>query len=315
MGDCISLYPMYNGDTSDGVFVLKPYKLSFLDEDGNKHNLRLQADYVRSYLFFVDDPDDVWIHENYGFLVDRKIHISDPSSLFGSGSNAVACHDATLGLAFQWSSKSSSRKATKKIGSFTAKDRALELDISEKFEKCALRGEVNFSVILYIEKPGIPTDDESLFINQAGYVLGEIEGITLQLDGNGSMLPVFYEDVRGGALWRVSCNFSDPSYDSFSNPDVVSITINRSNPNFKFIDKKNEAYNPQMANEVMASAITMIIESLRVYDNFASLDNPESGSVSDAVRYFRDVLSWDMSTPIAVNNSIREAFEKKKQES
>jgi hypothetical protein len=187
MGDCISIYPMYEGDTSDGVFVLKQYKLSFLDEDGNKRSLRLQPDDVRNYLFFVDDPDDVWIHENYGFLVDSKIQVSDPSSLFGSGSNAVACHDATLGLAFQWSSKSSSRKATRKIGSFTSKDRNLDLDISEKFEKSTLRGEVNFSIILYIEKPGNPTDDETLFINQAGYVLGEMPTIPV----------MFFSRIRG----------------------------------------------------------------------------------------------------------------------
>lgn len=313
MSDCISLYRILNSSTSNDVFDIQPYSLKYIDEDNQSCPLGLESDSIRHNLYFIKDPDSIWTHDDYGFIIQSKIVINDPSSLFGPGSNTVACADATLGLAFQWSSKMSSRKSTRKIGSFKQCDRDLNFTIIEQFGRCQFREQVNFSIILYLETPGSPQEDEDLFINQQGYLLGELNPITIQIDGNGSMLPVFYEDVRGAALWRVNCNFVDPSVDSFSDSDIVSITINRSNPNFKYIDKKNEAYNPQMANEVMSAAISMIIESFRAIDpNFNSLKDPENGSISDAVRYFKDVLSWDLSTPITINKSIREAFENKK---
>jgi hypothetical protein len=312
MSDIISLYPIYNPEVTKEIFDLQPYKLDYIDEDGSIYPLSLKSDDLRGNLFYIDDPDNIWIHENYGFNISKELTIKDPSCLFGSHNNAIACTGSTLGIAFQWSSKTSSRKRTKKICSFKEDDKDIKLNISESFKKSELRGEVSFTILLYLESSGIPQEGEELFVNQAGHLLGELDSIGIQIDGNGSMLPVFYEDVRGGTLWRVNCNFADPSSDSFSNPETVSIIINRKNPNFKFIDKKNESYNQQMANEVMASAISMIVESLRATDvNFTTLNNPECGSVSDAIRYFRDVLSWDLSTPIAFNKSIREAFEKK----
>lgn len=312
MSDIFSLYPRFNTDASADIFNILPYALSYVDEDGTTCPLELKSSGERGNHYFIEDPDGIWMHESYGFKVERKVCISDPSSLFGNGKNSVACLGATLGLAFQWSSKTSSRKYTKEIGSFTKDDKNTEFCISENFEKRSIRGELNFSIILYLKSPGIPRSGEGLFINQPGYLLGEIDSITIQIDGNGSILPVFYEDVKGAALWRVICNLDDPSSDDFSNPDTVSIIINRKNPNFKFIDKKSEFYNPQMANEVMSAAISMIIESWRAKDtSFETLNNPEIGSVASAIKYFKEKLNWNLNSPIEVNQSIREAFENK----
>ena len=313
MSDFIPLYLRYNPEATNKIFELQPYTFEYKDEDGLSCPLNLQSDEVRKQLFYLDDEDGIWNHLDYGFSINRKIVIKDPSLLFGKGEWAVACADSTLGIAFLWSSKTSSRKSIKKIGTFAQNDPGKEFEISESFKNCSIRGEINYSIILYLESPGNPAVGEDLFVNQKGYLLGELDSITVQIDGNGSILPVFYEDVFGGSLWRVNCNWGDPATDDFSNPDFVSITINRKNPSFKYLDKKNECFNPQFANEVMASAITMIIEYLRNdKDGFSSLNNSIYGSISDAVRYFRDKLNWDLSDPITVNKSIRDAFENRK---
>ena len=314
MSDYISLYPICNPKASEEAFCILPYKLKYTDEKNRSIPMELEQDDHRRDLYYIKDPDGVWMHEDYGFSIERKIVILDPSSLFGKGENAIACSNSTLGLAFQWSSKTSSRKSTKKIGSFCQADRDKELIVSEQFERAQFRDAVNFSIVLYLESSGTPQEGEELFINQPGYRLGELDSMTIQIDGNGSILPVFYEDVGGGVLWRVNCNFSVPESDCFSDSDIVSIIINRRNPNYKFIDKRNDAYNPQMANEVMAAAISMIIESFREIDpSFTTLNEAENGSVSDAIKYFREKLSWDLSTPITTNKSVREAFEQKQQ--
>jgi len=312
MSDYFSLYPIYDPKGSRDAFEIRPYKLKYIDEDKATCALELKPDGMRKDCYYVSDPDQIWTHDDYGFTMERKIIIKDPSSLFGNKRGAIACEDATLGIAFRWSSKSTSRKFTRPIATFTKDDINKEIDLTSQFEKCHFKGEVNFTIILYQKTAGNPQTDEELFINKPGYILGELDTITILFDGNGSILPVLYEDVRGAALWRVKCNIYNPSEESFS-PDFVAIYINRLNCNFKFLDKKNDVYNPQLANEVMAAAITMIIESVRAVDpNFNTLNNPESGSISDAIRYFRDVLSWDLSNPISINQSIREAFENKK---
>lgn len=312
MSDYFSLYPIYNQVGSSDAFEISPYKLKYIDEEQVTCELELKSDGMRKDCYYVSDPDQIWNHDDYGFTIERKIIIKDPSSLFGEKSGAIACGDSTLGIAIRWSSKTTSRKSTKPIATFTKDDINKEIDITSQFGKCHFKGEVNFTIILYQQTAGNPQTGEELFINKPGYILGELDTITILFDGNGSILPVLYEDIRGAALWRVNCNIYNPSEESLS-PDIVSIYINRLNPNYKFLDKKSDVYNPQLANEVMAAAITMIIESVRAVDpNFNTLNNPESGSISDAIRYFRDVLSWDLSNPISVNQSIREAFENKK---
>lgn len=313
MSDYISLYPIYNSETSKEIFEMEDYTLSYTDEVNSHNPLELKSDDMRKDYCYINDPNQIWNHDDYGFTMERIIKINNPSSLFGKGENAIACENSTLGIAFRWSSKSSSRKATRKIATFVKEDRNKDFIISSRYEKCLFKGEVNFSIILFLETPGVPQKGEELFINQTGYILGELDTITVRFDGDGSILPVLYENVIGGPLWRVKCNIYSPGDEVFSD-DVVAIYINTNNPNFKFIDKKNDLYNPQMANEVMATAISMIIESVRAVDpNFSTLTNSETGSVSDAVRYFRDVLSWDLSNPITANQSIREAFENKKE--
>lgn len=312
MRDYFSLYPIYDPEESRDVFEICPYKLKYIDGDNATCALELKPDDIRKNFYYIDDPDQIWIHDDYGFIMERKIIIKDPSSLFGNKKGAVACDDSTLGIAFRWSSKSSSRKSTKKIATFTKDDINKEIDLTSKFEKCQFKGEVKFSVILYVESPGNPQAGEELFINQSGYILGELDTITIKFDGKGSILPVIIENVKRGPLWRVKCNITEPESDSFSE-DVVAIYLNSDNPNYKYINKKSDVFNQQMTNEVMAAAITMIIESVRTLDsNFSTLNNPENGSVSDAIRYFKEVLSWDLSSPISVNQSIREAFENKK---
>lgn len=312
MSDIFSLYPRISTDTSADIFNIQPFALSYIDEDNATCPLELKSTDARGNRYFIEDPDGIWMHDSYGFKVEGKVCIGDPSSLFGLNKNSIACAGSTLGLAFQWSSKTSSRKSTKEIGSFTKSDKNKEFVISEEFKKGEIRGELNFSIILYLKTPGAPHNGEELFINQPGYLLGELDSITVQIDGNGSILPVFYEDVRGAALWRVICDLEDPATDEFSDQEKVSIIINRKNPNFKFIDKKNELFNPQMANEVMSAAISMIIETFRANDpSFETLNNPGIGSVASAVKYFRDKLNWDLTSPISVNMSIRAAFENK----
>ena len=312
MSDYFSLYPIYDLEGSKDVFEIRPYKLKYIDEDNATCVLELKSDGMRKDCYYVSDPDQIWTHDDYGFTMEKRIIIKDPSSLFGNRRGAIAYEDSTLGIALRWSSKSTSRKSTKTIATFTKDDINKEIDFTSHFEKCHFKGEVNFTIILYQATAGNPQTGEELFINKPGYILGELETITILFDGNGSILPVIYEDIRGAALWRVNFNIYNPSEESFS-PDIVAIYINRLNSNFKFLDKKSDVYNPQLANEVMAAAITMIIESVRAVDpNFNTLNNPESGSISDAIRYFRDVLSWNLSNPITVNQSIREAFENKK---
>ena len=82
--------------------------------------------------------------------------------------------------------------------------------------------------------------------------------------------------------------------------------------NYKFLNREDRNFNPQMFSEIMSSAICVIIETLRSDPGgFASLDNAQEGSVAQAVNYFQEKLDWDIKTPRLTSRSVRLFLEDK----
>ena len=56
-------------------------------------------------------------------------------------------------------------------------------------DKYNAKCDVNFSVVLYIAKAGVPEEDEMHLANEEGFVLGELDSFTLRIEGSGSLFP------------------------------------------------------------------------------------------------------------------------------
>ena len=172
---------------------------------------------------------------------------------------------------------------------------------------------MNFTTILYIADPGSPKENEHHLADRNGYVLGELDNYTVRLDGSGSTFPVFEVNEPGQPLWYVRCDWIDPTTDMFS--ESVSVNINTAHKNYKYIDRTQNTFDSQLLTEIMASAISIIIEKVRLqsayWDQVLTNDSLETGSVGQAIYYFTDALEWDLSTPESVSLCARKFFDQR----
>lgn len=259
------------------------------------------------------DEKGYWNPDEYDLRIDWNFTYSNAHKLFdlNDWEFACACHDAKIGIALSWFSSDSKRRYTKEIGVLEDDLNLHSIKCSQCFDRAELRGEVGFSIILFIKQAGVPNEDELFFANKPGTIIAEIDSLTVRLDGNGSFFTVYEVNRPGQPLWDVEYNIDDPSSDSFS--DCVSVCLNRAHKRFPLIKRDSGQFCQQLFNEILANAMVSVIETVRSHekdDNFDCLSNFEDGSVAQALAYFKDKLLWDFSTPITVSRSARLFVEK-----
>ena len=313
MANTFSLYPQLNEELlSRFRFNASEYEF-FYESEGMDYPLRTESIDGSTVMGSLVDERGLWTPDQYNFGFRRDYDCMSCMNLFGP--SGIACRDAIIGVAVIWTSAQSRQRGTIKVGTLKNTLKPQHLSIEYSFETAQFRGSVEFNTVLYIEKPSEhPDKDERHLSNCRGYQLGEIgDKFILQLDGSGSMFPIYEEQRPGQPLWRVKCDWEDVSYNSFN--ESVKIFFNRSHPAYKFIDKSSKKYNPYLLLEVMASALTDIIMDIKMDDaawnEIEQGRDPQSGSISEAVRYFSNTLEWNMDNPKVLSLSIREFLGKR----
>ena len=316
MATPIFLYPSLTDDMKEGVFQAKKYSFSYMDDDGFENDLEYEELEVNSSINCLK-TNGIWSAEKYNLCIRREIALKHYRKLFGS--DGIACQNAKLGLSVVWTSPDSRQRGAEPIMVFGVDQEQLKEkqdhtfaagEIDFEFPRAKIRGDINFSVILYIAESGTPTEEEYHLANEAGLVLGEFDSFMLRIDGTGSLFPIFEIGDKEKPLWEVRCDWTDPMSDGFS--EAVSININTAHKSYKYIDRKNKAFCAQLLVEVMSSALCCIIEKLRsekYLDQILGDDELEAGSVGEAVRYFENTLEWDFSTPDKLSLSARKFFD------
>ena len=312
------LYPSLTDDIKEGIFQAKKYRFSYKGIDGLDRDLDYETTEVNSAINCLR-TDGVWSADKNNLYIKRSVAVKNYRRLFGP--DGLACKNARLGLSVVWTSPDSRQRGAEPIvdfgvseEQFTEKDdhTFVEGEIDFEFSCAKIRGDVNFSVTLYIAKAGIPTKDEEHLVNEEGFVLGSFDSFVLRIDGNGSLFPVFEVYEKDKPLWYVHCDWVDPTSDLFS--ESVSININTAHENYKYIDRTQKTFCYQVLVEVMSSALCCIIEKIRsekYLDQILGDDEMEYGSVGEAVRYFANTLEWDFSTPDKLSFSIRKFFDRR----
>ena len=317
MSQAIPLFKTFNEDAKDEIFKLDNYVFSYkrdgetveLIQDYDNASMRMEA--------ALSDETGFWNPDEYPLCVSRKIMVKKAGELFSSGTPSndtpfsIACHDAVIGIGLKWYSASSNQCGAIPVGVITSSTLYHDYIVKYNFDKASIRGEVFFTIILYVYSPGNPNEYEKQYGNTPGMILGEIDTFTIRIDGNGSFFPIYEINNPGEPLWDVNCTWTDPASDSFS--ECVSIYVNKAHKNYKYLnreDKKN--FNSQLFSEIMSSAICVIIETLRSDPGgFAALDNAQEGSVAQAVNYFKEKLDWDIKSSRLTSRSVRLFLEDK----
>lgn len=315
MAGMISLYPEVTDELLNKIqFNSSDYEFFYVSND---EEFPLRWDPIDGSLVMgrLVDERGIWVPDDYSIGLRCQYDCIASKNLFGV--SGVACSNAVIGVALMWTSSQSRQRGTIQIGELYNQLPPQELEFEHEFEKAQLRGSVEFSTILYIKTPAEENeilDGERILANKRGYILGEIGNkFILQLDGSGSMFPIYEENRPGEPLWRVKCEWDEVLYSSFN--ESVKIFFNKSNPAYKFIDKSSKKYNPYMLQEVMASALTTIIMEVKSDDNsWSEIEqgkDAQPGSLAEAISYFINTLGWRTDNIQALSLSIREFLEKR----
>lgn len=312
MANDVMLFPSLSEELTKKIrFQKSQYKFFFTDANDEEHELLDEPVEALSTIYSIKDENGEWDQDVHNLGLRRKVLLRTFQCLFGE--KGIACKNAVLGLAIIWTSSDSKQRGVIPIGTFSIDDDMMEAVVEKTFDKAQLRGEVELSTVVYIASAGIPGDNELHLANTNGYILGELETYTIKLDGRGSTFPVFDVYAPDQPLWYVKCDWIDPTQDALS--ESVSINLNTAHRNYRYIDRKQSTFNSQLLSEVMASAISVIVEKVRLqsayWDQIVSNDSLAEGSIGQAIFYFSDALEWDLSTPESVSLCARKYFDQR----
>ena len=312
MVNTVMLFPSLNEELLKRIrFQKQKYIFYYIGKDHEEHELKDEPIEALSSIYCIKDEEGEWTQDRYNIGFRRRYCLRTFQCLFGE--NGIACKNALLGLAIVWTSSDSKQRGVVPVGTFSAKDQILDVEAEKFFDRAQLRGEIELTTVIYLAKAGKPEGNELHLANINGYILGELETFTIKLDGTGSAFPVFEVSDPGQPLWYVKCDWIDPTEDQFE--DCVSINLNTAHKNYKYIDRNQKTFNACLLSEIMASAISNIIEKVRLqtvyWDQVLSNDNLDEGSVGQAIFYFTDTLEWDLSTPESVSLSARKFFDQR----
>ena len=312
MANSTPLFPILTDERRNKIrYVLtEDYRFSYTSGEED-HPLDADETSEGSRTYKLTDPAGDWNPDYYNLCVSRNGLLSSTSSLFGE--KGIVCHNAIIGIAVIWTSSDSRQRGAIEIGEISCENNTTNLSLEYEFGVAQLRGKVDFTTILYVKKSGTPFKDERHLANVYGCMLGELDRISVILDGSGSIFPIYEVSDPGQPLWYVKCNWEDPTFDQFS--ESVSVVINTAHRNYKYLDKKRKTYDEQLLIEIIASALIIIVSELKdeqsYWEETVQGKGLQRGSVSQAVYYFISTLGWDISSMESLSISIHKFFDQK----
>jgi hypothetical protein len=176
-----------------------------------------------------------------------------------------------------------------------------------------LKSSLSLETIIYIKSIGKPEEDEKFLGNRKGLVLGELDYTDIRLDGKGSEFPIYEEENNepSNPLWSVNIDWDIPSISPFT--DSFQIYLNKNNPNYIYINKNSEKYDSHLMDEIVSSALTLMVlklkEDANYWDEMEKNIGLEEGSVSHAIYHFKHNLNMNFDNPATIHESFRKYFE------
>ncbi|MDU1825044.1 hypothetical protein [Clostridium sp.] len=307
----ISLFPVLTEEMIKKIrFQSSDYRFYYMF---NEHERDLVSEEIDNSIINhrLIDKSGIWTPDEYNIGISRSYSLRTYNSLFGEC--GIACKNATIGLAILWTSSDSRQRGVIEIGEINNSREEVELDVNYEFDIAQLRGNVELTTVMYIKESGTPTWREEHLANTYGCILGELDKYIIQLDGIGSVFPIYEINEAGQPLWYIKCEWDDPTYDCFS--EKITIYINKAHSSYRYLDRTKKTFDKQLLKEIISSAISIIISKIKQDENYwnATLEgiDLQQGSVSEAVNYFINTFQWDVSSPELMSLSIRKFFDQR----
>jgi len=300
------LYPVID-ETLYKNLNIKIDKTFYYLKDGNKIQLNEEYfDDINDTIFSLEDENYEWDIKLNGLLLDISINIENVKSLFKI--DGVAYQDSILGVGIEWKSEKSRIKYCKKIGVLDFSSDSFNL-VKENIEILELSGNTHFSIIFYVVEPGT-INDNSFFGNEKGLILYNDRFMSIIVDGQTSISPIYEEENPDSSLWRFKCNVEDIFEDEFSTENLA-IIINRLHPSYPLLNPKEKSYMKSFFVEVVSSALSMLIIEIKKGSTIDLNNNGAQGSVLVALRYFNSLGIKINGTNEELITSVKQFFDKR----
>ena len=305
----ISTFPVLTDELVQKIRLqTSPFRFTWIDSDGEE--TELVAEDSMSSAHPISDEKGRWSPDTDGFNMSRSYTIRSASFLYGK--DGVAPKSATLGLALIWESPDSRQRSAHPIGTIENSMMPQSLNLNIPFSKPQFKGRLVLKTAVVLLKAGAPEEGEEALANTPGTVLGVVDTYSLLFDGSGSAFPVSVVSKPDGLLWSVDCDLDDPTTDKFD--DCVSINLNKAHRDYKYINPADKAnYNPSFLREVLAGALSTIVDCIRETDSWDDIKNGrvEEESVGQAVHYFAKALDLNLDDAKQCSVPFRKYFEQK----
>lgn len=255
------------------------------------------------------DDDYEWNPKEQSLFLTLNIKMNNVSSLFGKEGSCYK--DATLGVGLVWKPEKSRIKRCKKLFEFNSSNNLIDCTVKD-IELPNISSNVDFNVVIYISKPG-SVDGNPFFANEEGMILYNELLWTIIMEGNGSIFPVYEIEDEGGPIWSYYCDVIDITEDSFDR-EHIEIRINTKHPSYSMVHPKSPTYSEAYVNEILSSALAVIILDLRSKQENNLIDLSEEcerGSILEVLKYFSDKLGFKINDNYnSLLNSIKTFFDK-----
>lgn len=278
-----------------------PLQIDSAEADGN--NIRGK----------IRDARCTWYPDTHNLRIYKRCRFTSAYYLFGAA--GIAASSATIGVALRWISTRSDERGIIPFGELTKLNSSEEMVLDAFFDKGRLKGSLKIQTVVYLKDHGCPDESEKFFAQQEGTILGVLDQAELYVDGNGSIFPIVTVTDPGKPLWQVYYNeFADPLQDRFDSENV-EIRLNDAHSNFEALKIENSMSESPLFVEVLASALLVIVESVKDvlgddWDNVLKGDSFSNGSIAQAIYYFVTKLQWDVSNPAKLSSSIKAFFDR-----
>lgn len=204
--------------------------------------------------------------------------------------NGIVPENAILGLATKWASRGSNIQGVIQWDGDISVDSSPDSDYSlvQLFPAASLKGELILETFLYLKENN---SSSKKFATVRGSHLGILDVSTFYLDGNGSVFPIEEINNPNEPLWKVYINSDNYYEDDFT--ENVSLLINKAHPGYQALNCQNFGKNSPIFNEIICSALLIIIQKCISESSFKELFSQEHrqnesyrGSIAQAVLGF-----------------------------
>ncbi len=270
-----------------------------------------------SFFHALFDRHGIWTADgDQNLKIKGSIEFTHACELYGP--NGIAPASSNIGIGLRWCSAQSKQRGTERIAHLKNKDGKQFFTYEHSFRAGQLRGQVNFSIVLYLKENCNPAPEEIHLARTQGTIIGESTPFILKIDGVSPDIAIIYFEDEEAPLWDMEVNCQNP-IEMPMDSDALKIRFNKKHENFKYIDQQNNQYVPAMLSEVLSSALTIFVNSLRSEaDDECCLNNilednldqePKPGSIADSILKFQNELHMDLTTPTSTAISFKKYFD------